>query len=86
MNRCSDVDRLRVTGIDREDDGTWLNKFMAMVGVNAHGNFTDTCALVGTVRLTKYIEQSRYEQMCAHFPELNIVQSEYTMILFFISR
>ena len=80
LNRCSNVDRLRVTGIDREDDGTWLNKFMAMGGVDADGNFTDTCALVGTVRLTKYIEQSRYEQMCAHFPELNIVQPEYTMI------
>lgn len=80
LNRCSNVDRLRVTGIDREDDGTWLNKFMAMGGVDAEGNFTDTCALVGTVRLTKYIEQSRYEQMCAHFPELNIVQPEYTMI------
>ena len=80
LNRCANVDRLRVTGIDREDDGTWLNKFMAMGGVDAEGNFTDTCALVGTVRLTKYIEQSRYEQMCAHFPELNIVQPEYTMI------
>ena len=82
LNRCANVDRIRVTGIDREDDGTWLNKFMAMGGVDAEGNFTDTCALVGTVRLTKYIEQDRYEQMCAHFPELNIVQPEYTMIEF----
>lgn len=80
LNRCTNVDRLRVTGIDREDDGTWLNKFMAMRGVDAEGNFTDTCALVGTVRLTKYIEHSRYERMCAHFPELNIIQPEYTMI------
>ena len=82
LNRCANADRIRVTGIDREDDGTWLNKFMAMGGVDAEGNFTDTCALVGTVRLTKYIEQGRYEQMCAHFPELNIVQPEYTMIEF----
>lgn len=80
LNRCANADRIRVTGIDREDDGTWLNKFMAMGGVDAEGNYTDTCALVGTVRLTKYIEQGRYEQMCAHFPELNIVQPEYTMI------
>ena len=78
--RCANVDRLRVTGIDREDDGTWLNKFMAMGGVDSSGNSTDTCALVGTVRLTRYIDEAQYQKMCAHFPELNIVQPEYTMI------
>ena len=82
LQRCSNTDRIRVTGVDRDDDGTWLNKFMAMGGVDSEGNFTDTCSLVGTVRLTKYIEQGRYEQICAHFPELNIVQPEYTMIEF----
>lgn len=80
LSRCANVDRLRVTGIDREDDGTWLNKFMAMGGVDASGNSTDTCALVGTVRLTRYIDEAQYQKMCAHFPELNIVQPEYTMI------
>ncbi len=44
LSRCANVDRLRVTGIDREDDGTWLNKFIAMGGVDASGNSTDTCA------------------------------------------
>ena len=78
--RCANVDRLRVTGIDREDDGTWLNKFMTMGGVDSSGNSTDTCALVGTVRLTRYIDEAQYQKMCAHFPELNIVQPEYTMI------
>lgn len=80
LSRCANVDRLRVTGIDREDDGTWLNKFMAMGGVDSSGNSTDTCALVGTVRLTRYIDETRYQRMCAHFPELNIIQPEYTMI------
>jgi hypothetical protein len=80
LSRCANVDRLRVTGIDREDDGTWLNKFMAMGGVDASGNSTDTCALVGTVRLTRYIDEAQYQRMCAHFPELNIIQPEYTMI------
>ena len=80
LSRCANVDRLRVTGIDREDDGTWLNKFMAMGGVDASGNSTDTCALVGTVRLTRYIDEAQYQRMCTHFPELNIIQPEYTMI------
>ena len=25
LGRCTGVERIRVTGIDREDDGTWLN-------------------------------------------------------------
>ena len=81
LQRCSNTDRIRVTGIDRDDDGTWLNKFMTMGGVNADGNSTDTCALVGTVRLTRYMEQERYDEMCAHFPELNIIQPEYSVVV-----
>lgn len=81
LQRCSNTDRIRVTGIDRDDDGTWLNKFMTMCGVDADGNSTDTCALVGTVRLTRYIEQERYDEMCAHFPELNIIQPEYSVVV-----
>lgn len=80
LSRCANADRIRVTGIDREDDGTWLNRFMSMGGVDASGNSTDTCALVGTVRLTRYLADDQYRKMCAHFPELNIVQPEYTMI------
>lgn len=80
LSRCTGADRLRVTGIDREDDGTWLNRFMSMGGVDADGNSTDTCALVGSVRLTKYMEPEQYAVMAAHFPELNIYQPEYTVI------
>ena len=82
LNRCANIDRLRVTGIDREDDGTWLNKFANMGGVDAEGNSTDTCALVGTVRLTRYLDEDTYAAYTAHFPELNIRQPEYTMIEF----
>ena len=81
LQRCSNTDRIRVTGIDRDDDGTWLNKFMTMGGVDVDGNSTDTCALVGTVRLTRYMEQERYDEMCAHFPELNIIQPEYSVVV-----
>lgn len=82
LSRCANVDRIRVTGIDREDDGTWLKKFMEMGGVDAEGNSTDTCALVGTVHLTKYLDEETYAAYTAHFPELNIRQPEYTVIEF----
>ena len=76
------MERIRVTGIDREDDGTWLNRFMEMGGVDAEGNATDTCALVGTVQLTRYIDDETYSTLKMHFPELNILQPEYTLIEF----
>ena len=82
LDRCTNVERVRVTGIDREDDGTWLNRFLSLGGVDTEGNTTDTCALVGTVRLTRYLEGAEYEKTKAHFPELNILQPEYTMIEF----
>ena len=82
LSRCTNLERLRVTGIDREDDGTWLNSFMSLGGVDSEGNATTTCALVGTVRLTKYMEPETYAEMTAHFPELNIVQPNYTMVEF----
>ena len=80
--RCTGVERLRVTGISKTDDGTWLKRFANMGGVDAEGNATETCALVGTVQLTKYVEEEEYGKLCAHFPELNIRQPDYTMIEF----
>ena len=82
LARCANVERLRVTGIDREDDGTWLDRFRTMGGVDAEGNATSTCALVGTVRMTRYLEDGEYQAARAHFPELNIVQPEYSMLEF----
>ena len=82
LSRCTGIERLRVTGIDRDDDGTWLGRFAGMGGVDAEGNATDTCRLVGTVRLTRYIEDGKYEALKSHFPELNITLPEYTMIEF----
>ena len=82
LARCTGVNRLRATGVDKTDDGTWLSKFMAMGGIDADGNATDTCALAGTVRLTRYMDEESYAKYVAHFPELNIRQPEYTMIEF----
>ncbi len=77
---CPNVKRLRVTGIDREDDGTWLEQWMSMGGIDATGNVTDTCALVGTVQLTSYLNEDKYAAIAAHYPELNVLQPEYTVL------
>ena len=78
--RCGNVKYLRVTGIDMEGDGSLLASLMQTGGVDENGGNVDTCRLVGTYRLTKYKGDEEYEALQAHFPELNIVQPEYTML------
>lgn len=82
LGRCVSVERVRIEGIDVEDDGTLLGRFKALKGVDAEGNAVDYCALVGTVRLTAYMEDEEYAAMKEKFPELNIKQPDYTMIAF----
>lgn len=82
FSKLSNVRYLRVTGINMEGDGSFLNTFMKLGGVDEEGSNVETCRLVGTYRLTSYMEESRHDAMCAHFPELNIIQPEYTMIEF----
>lgn len=82
LSRCSNVKRIRVTDIDMEGDGTLLEQNMTKGGVDQDGNATDTCALVGTYKLTKYIDDDRYQSYVEHYPELNIQLPEYTMIEF----
>ena len=81
-NRCSNVKYLRVTGIDMEGDGTLLKNMLLMGGVDENGGNVDSCRLVGTYRLTTYIADEEYKKWQEHFPELNIIQPEYTMIEF----
>ena len=78
--RCTNVKYLRVTGIDMEGDGSLLTSLMTTGGVDENGGNVDTCRLVGTYRLTSYKDDEEYEALQQHFPELNIVQPEYTML------
>lgn len=78
--RCTNVKYLRVTGIDMEGDGSLLTSLMATGGVDENGGNVDTCRLVGTYRLTTYKADEEYDALQQHFPELNIVQPEYTML------
>ncbi len=80
LDKCTNVKRIRVTGIDMEGDGSLLDKYITAGGVDADGNYTDTCALVGSYRLTRYVEDDTYAAYVAHFPELNIEQPEYTVL------
>ena len=82
LTRCTAVERIRIEGVNIEDDGTLLNRYKNLRGVDASGNAVDYCALTGTVQLTNYMDEAEYTEMLARYPELTIVQPEYTMLEF----
>ena len=78
--RCGNVKYLRVTGIDMEGDGSLLASLMQTGGVDENGGNVESCRLVGTYRLTRYVDDETYATYIEHYPELNIEQPEYTML------
>lgn len=80
LARCPSVQYLRVTGVDLEDDGALLRSLASMGGVDEQGGNTPTCRLVGRCRLTRYMEDAELAAMQSHFPELTIIQPEWTCI------
>ncbi len=82
VTRCTSIERVRIEGVNIEDDGTLLNRYKTLKGVDASGNAVDYCAFTGMVKLTKYMEDEEYAAMQERYPELTIVQPEYSVIEF----
>ena len=76
---------VRITGLELEGDGSDLKQWYeaGLGGFDASGNTTNTrCKLVGTYRLTKYLDEAEYQKYVERFDELNIRQPQYTLIEF----
>lgn len=76
---------VRITGLELEGDGSDLQQWYdaGLGGIDASGNTTNTrCKLVGTYRLTKYLDDETFNKYVERFDELNIRQPQYTMIEF----
>ena len=76
---------VRITGLELEGDGSDLKEWYdaGLGGFDASGNTTNTrCKLVGTYRLTKYLDDETFNKYAERFDELNIRQPQYTMIEF----
>jgi CotH protein. len=80
LSICYGVRYLRVTGIDRSGDASFLERYKTMGGIDENGSNTTTCRLVGNYQLTAYVEDEKLAEYRAQFPELNIRQSEYTVL------
>jgi hypothetical protein len=79
---CPNVQYLRATNVDETGNGKLLTNLLTMKGVDEEGTNVSTCRLAGTYRLTRYLSDDEYQELCEHFPELNIIQPEWTVIKF----
>lgn len=69
--------------VDTEDDSSMLDRYRDYKTYTSSGaNDNVHSGLRGTVRLTRYVEDSLYDDYRRIYPELNIIQPEYTMIEF----
>ena len=82
LGYCNNIERVRIEGVNVEDDGTLLNRYKTLRGVDADGNAVDYPALTGTVQLTSYMEDEEYAAMQAKYQELTILQPEYSVLEF----
>lgn len=72
---------LRITGINKEDNITWLDQFDGFYGLDSNGGQITTGAqLVGTLQLLDYTDDALVETYRAKYPTLTIKQPEYTLI------
>ncbi len=74
------ITNIRVTGIDMKGDVEFLNQFKNIGGVDDKGNLVTTARLVGTYRLTQYYDDIAV--LRTQFPELNIIQAEYSSVVY----
>ena len=79
---CPNLDRLRVEGVSMEDDGTVLNRFKTLRGVDGDGNAVPHCQLVGDVWLTRFLTAEEDAEYREAYPGLTFHDPEYTMIEF----
>ena len=75
---------VRLSGLSLEGTGSDLAAWFdsGLGGIDADGNTVGKCKLIGTYKLTKYLDDATHAKYVAHFDELNIRQPQYTMIEF----
>lgn len=80
LEKMTNLERLRIEGIDIKGDDTLLKRLMSVKGLDARGSAVEYCALVGRYQLTKYIDDAVFAEYQRHFPELALRQPQYTIL------
>lgn len=76
---------VRITDLNLSGNGDDLINYMnkGLGGLDSAGNVVNgKCKLIGTYKLTKLLDVTTYESLCAYFDELKITQPEYTIVEF----
>ncbi|MDM1523853.1 CotH kinase family protein [Empedobacter sp. 225-1] len=76
------IENIRITGIDKTGKADFLDKFKNLGGLDSLGNIVATPRLNGTYYLTQYLDDATFASYKTLFPELLIVQPEYSVIEF----
>lgn len=74
------VQNIRITGINETGSYTILEQYKNLGGIDANGNIVTGARLVGTYRLSTYIDDTLFNEYRAAFPELIIIQAEYSVV------
>lgn len=82
LNRCPNVQNIRVEGITGKIDPDWLESLATMGGYDANGNTIANPALVGSITLTKVVTDERLSALRAAFIYLQIDQCQYSVYEF----
>lgn len=80
LERCTNVERIRIEGVDFSDDGTLLRRLSSIKGIDVTGAGVDTCELVGKCQLTQYLDDELLKTFTKHFSSLEIKQPEWTIL------
>ena len=80
LEKMTNLERLRIEGIDIKGDDALLNRLKLVKGLDARGSAVEYCALVGRYQLTKYIDDAVFADYQRHFPELALRQPQYTVL------
>lgn len=82
LNRCPNVQNIRVEGIKGKIDPDWLEHLATMGGYDANGNTIANPALVGSVTLTKVVTDERLAALRQTFIYLQITECQYSVYEF----
>lgn len=80
LEKMTNLERVRIEGIDIKGDDTLLKRLMSVKGLDARGSAVEYCSLVGRYQLTKYIDDAVFAEYQKHFPELALRQPQYTVL------
>lgn len=76
------LQNVRLVGLELTGDGSDLKewKLKHLGGLDASGNITENCKLVGSYQLTHFLENEDLELLRSYYDELEIKQPEYSVI------